>query len=43
MTTRAPDTPLPPIKVPDPPEGEADDAKIPDEVPKLGSRDAPGG
>jgi hypothetical protein len=33
----------PPIKVPNPPEGEVDDARIPDEIPKTGSRDAPGG
>jgi hypothetical protein len=33
----------PPIKVPNPPEGEIDADHIPDETPKLASRDAPGG
>jgi len=50
MTTRArtPVTkktapPPPPIKAPNPPEEEVDDRNIPDEIPKMGSRDAPGG
>jgi hypothetical protein len=33
--------PIPPIKDPNPPEAEVD--KPPPEVPKVGSRDAPGG
>ena len=35
--------PSPPIKAPNPPEGEVEDRDIPDEIPKMGSRDAPGG
>ena len=43
MTTSDATKPPPPIKVPNPPEGEVDDARVPDEIPKVGSRDAPGG
>jgi hypothetical protein len=39
-TTETQDTSAP-IKVPNPPEGKAD--KLQPEVPKTGSRDAPGG
>jgi hypothetical protein len=35
--------PSPPIKAPNPPEEEVDDRNIPDEIPKMGSRDALGG